>query len=323
MPPPLIRRPTPAELDALPDLVLAAQADVRRRVPLLDERSRSTIAAELAEVEDLAEVTRVAVEPAPDGVDRVVAALVVETDLDVGRAWHLGPFVRPGIDDAAWDDLADALLAAVRAEVVVPRGIEQEEVAASGDLEDNLLARFALRHGFAQDPASLHLSTPLPLAGPVVADAAARLAALDGVRLLRVAELDEPGRAAVAALHDACFPAGHRDGRGLVADRGDRHDVVAAVDRDGEVSGYVAVDLPAGDDVAVYVDFVGVAEAVRGRGLGGALVVDACRRAMAAGAARATLTVRLANAPARALYERLGFVADDPLTPFRKGFSLA
>lgn len=53
-----------------------------------------------------------------------------------------------------------------------------------------------------------------------------------------------------------------------------------------------------------------VASPWRRRGLGRHLLVTMLRRARAAGAGFATLEVRVSNAPARALYEDLGFLFD-------------
>ena len=54
--------------------------------------------------------------------------------------------------------------------------------------------------------------------------------------------------------------------------------------------------------------YVGLAPEARGQGLGADLTRTALREARFAGAGRMTLTVDRRNAPARRMYERLGFV---------------
>ncbi|MDD2867528.1 GNAT family N-acetyltransferase [Neomegalonema sp.] len=64
--------------------------------------------------------------------------------------------------------------------------------------------------------------------------------------------------------------------------------------------------VAAAEDLAL-ISAVSVRPEARGRGLGGALMGAALERAAALGAARATVQVEAANAPARRLYARLGF----------------
>lgn len=70
------------------------------------------------------------------------------------------------------------------------------------------------------------------------------------------------------------------------------------------VAGFCAFRLVAGE---IHINNVAVRPALRGRGLGTALLRDVLDGAAALGAARATLEVRASNEGARRLYERLGF----------------
>jgi ribosomal protein S18 acetylase RimI-like enzyme len=83
-----------------------------------------------------------------------------------------------------------------------------------------------------------------------------------------------------------------------------RHRALAAIDGEGRTV--------AGGQVVVEADLAGLydifsAEAARRRGLGRALCQRLLRIAVAAGARHAYLQVEAGNAPARRLYERLGF----------------
>jgi [ribosomal protein S18]-alanine N-acetyltransferase len=82
-----------------------------------------------------------------------------------------------------------------------------------------------------------------------------------------------------------------------------RRDYVVLTDGEG-VLGYAGLDH--GGDVADVMT-VAVAPRARGRGLGRLLLVELERRAVARGAASVMLEVRADNAPARALYERVGY----------------
>ncbi len=86
---------------------------------------------------------------------------------------------------------------------------------------------------------------------------------------------------------------------------------------DGRVVGYVRVVPPtplASNRHVRQIQGLAVDTAARGRGIGVALVEEACRVAREQGARRITLRVLGHNAPARALYERCGFVVEGTLT---------
>ncbi|MFQ6171797.1 ribosomal protein S18-alanine N-acetyltransferase [Oryzobacter sp. R7] len=83
-----------------------------------------------------------------------------------------------------------------------------------------------------------------------------------------------------------------------------RREYVVLTDDDG-VLGYAGLDH--GGEVADVMT-VAVAPRGRGRGLGALLLAELERRAARRGAAHVMLEVRADNAPARALYERAGYV---------------
>ncbi|HEX6534240.1 MAG TPA: GNAT family N-acetyltransferase [Gemmatimonadaceae bacterium] len=73
---------------------------------------------------------------------------------------------------------------------------------------------------------------------------------------------------------------------------------------DGGVAGFLVASVR---DGRVHIHRVAVAPTHRGRGLGTRLVTDAARSALALGASELSLKVHRSNAPALALYRRLGF----------------
>ncbi|MFF2350222.1 GNAT family N-acetyltransferase [Kitasatospora sp. NPDC058115] len=85
---------------------------------------------------------------------------------------------------------------------------------------------------------------------------------------------------------------------------------------DGRIVGYVRVvpptPLPSNQHVR-QIQGLAVDASARGRGLGVALVEEACRVARAQGARKISLRVLGHNAPARALYTRCGFVVEGSL----------
>ncbi|WP_392545383.1 ribosomal protein S18-alanine N-acetyltransferase [Oryzobacter telluris] len=83
-----------------------------------------------------------------------------------------------------------------------------------------------------------------------------------------------------------------------------RRDYVVVADEVG-LLGYAGLDH--GGDVADVMT-VATAPRARGRGLGGGLLAELERRAAARGAEHVMLEVRADNAPARALYDRAGYV---------------
>lgn len=83
-------------------------------------------------------------------------------------------------------------------------------------------------------------------------------------------------------------------------------DATLVVGREGSDVGLCVVAGPGAGDAGLY--SVWVAPEARGQGVGEALVGEALRVASACGYARLVLEVSDENGPARALYERLGFV---------------
>lgn len=214
---------------------------------------------------------------------------IVEWDVELGRAWILGPWAD---DWSVADSLVDEALAQV------PAGISRFELA--GDVANTRLAELAAARGWtATEPNHV-----------LVADAAVVASWPDpdpGFRAAGHGDVE-----AIAVLHDAEFPGTFASAAQLV--EGARTVLVA--EHDGRVVGYAAGAVH--EDGEGFLDFLAVDPALRRTGVGRQLVVAITRRLLAAAPlGRVALTVQDHRAPARALYERLGFRPDGVLVAYR------
>jgi GNAT superfamily N-acetyltransferase len=291
-----VREAWESDLDRLVELAVECQGDPNRSCPSLSDEA-GAIAAELQQIEgadDWTKVTWVAL----DDERNVIGWIAAEFDESMGRVWWFGPFVADAAAPLA-DAILDGLISVGRRSL---EGFAEHQLAV--DARSTLLPRCAERNGFSAGEGSLAL----------------RLGNLDVGVVSSVATIDAavPADTGAMALHDAIFPGTHSTGEylfGLASDR--YHRYVARLD--GEIVGYVATELA--HDGSLYVDYLGVAAACRGRGIGRALVATAIL-ARSGDATHAHLTVRVSNGAARRLYASLGFVEDVVLVPYRIGFSL-
>lgn len=273
-------------------LAAALQQRPERHIGFLGSDAETIAAEMVADDEDWTAVTAIAEH---DG--EIVGWLMGSVDADMGRVWWFGPFVDVGDDQ--WEEAADALYR--RAHNELRNEVGEEEFAPDSRFEQ--LTGWAITHGFHVDPGSVVVvlrGDP----GPAAPD---------------IRPLSSSDAPAVARLHDELFPGTHTPGAALVASCGDEH-VRLVVERDGRLAGYVAVDRQPGGDG--YVDFLGVDPAFRRHGIGRELVKAGVAALREIGCSDIGLTVREANAGARALYAGLGFEEERILRPLRKGFSL-
>lgn len=289
-----LRRPTDADRPTLAELAAQLQVRPAHHVPYLG-RDAAGIAAEMVEdVDDWTEAAAIAEEE--DG--RIVGWLMGSIDHDMGRVWWFGPFV--DTDDAErWAMIADRLDAAARA--TLPPAVSEEEYAF--DSRHATGPQWAVRHGFHADPGSAALALDHPIAPAE----------------LPVRPLLPEDAATVGRLHEELFPNTHTTGAALVATT-DKSKPRLVAERDGEVLGYVAVERQA--DGGGYIDFLGVAPEFRRQGIGAQLVRAGVAALAELGCEHFDLTVREANAGARALYASLGFEEELVILPFRRGFTL-
>jgi ribosomal protein S18 acetylase RimI-like enzyme len=224
---------------------------------------------------------------------------VLSVEVEGARAYLYGPFVDvPANHPAAghvWQATADAMFTHARQ---LPRLAGVRRVELFGHRQNRLLADFAARHGApVRMTTRCFTLTAAPLRSLLVRGPAQD----DRTTLLP----DDPGvRAAVADLHDRCFPDAPTTGAGLVS--GERHTVVVLLGADRRLLGYAGGYTQAEE---YYVDVVGVAEDARSCGVGRTVV----RRLLAELAAhggvrdRAAAMIRDDNEASERMFTKLGF----------------
>lgn len=223
---------------------------------------------------------------------------VLSVDVAGDRAYLYGPFVDvPANHPAAghvWQATADAMLTHARS---LPRLTGVRTLELFGHRDNRLLADFAARHGAPVRMTTRRLTlTAAPLRSLLV-----RGPGQDD-RTTLLPEDPQVG-AAVARLHDRCFPDAPTTAAHLLD--GDRHTVVVLLGERG-LLGYAAGFTQAKE---YYVDVVGVEEDARCCGVGRTLV----RRLLAELAARdgvrdrAAAMVRDDNEASERMFTKLGF----------------
>ncbi|CUR55012.1 putative Acetyltransferase [metagenome] len=289
-----VQAATTADREEILELITAEQADPSHAIPYLGEH-RIGIEAELADLQPAwLGTARLARENG-----RLVGLALAEWDPEAGRAWIFGPWVA-GASDDSWDRWSGALLGAVIEQL--PAAVDDREIC--GDVANTRLARLAGDLGWAAGVVN-HI---------FVADAtAARSWPVDEAPLRPVTAADLP---ALRPLHDQEFPATYATADQLLTRATDGSWTVLVAEYDGVFAGYAAGHVqPDGDG---FLSFLATTPEARGRGLGAALVAAVGRRLIeTAPHANVNLTVEDTRAPARRLYERLGFRLEASLCAYR------
>jgi ribosomal protein S18 acetylase RimI-like enzyme len=209
-----------------------------------------------------------------------------EIDRPRRRAWIRGPWAVPGLSSAS---LEAALLDAL--ERALP---EIYRLDAFPSEDDETLA--ALYRGASYCRMDVHRVMEAALG-----DAGAATAADAHIRPARPDDLGQ-----WLPLHHGLFPGSYLSDEEIAAAISDGACLVLTAWLDGRPAGY----LVAKDDATmkeIYVDYLGVDPAARGRGLGRALLRHAMRWGEGRGRRRAALTVRQDRAEALSLYLQRGF----------------
>jgi ribosomal protein S18 acetylase RimI-like enzyme len=214
-----------------------------------------------------------------------VGVIGCELDVAAQRAWLRGPL-------AASAAVLQAMGAGAmpRLQAALPQVRRWDAFPAADD--EPLNAWYAAA-GFT--PLQLHrvLQAPARALAATPADARVRLVTPDDLR-------------AAWALHGALFPSSYLWAEGFGREM-PRRLLWVLPGNGGAMAGYLhAEDQPASDEL--YVDYLGVAEAERGRGIGAALLQRAAHGAVERGRTAVALTVGEDRPSALGLYARCGFV---------------
>lgn len=283
-----VRAADAGDLAALAELAGRLQADPAAAIAYLGVGADS-ISVDLEQI-DWRSVSALAFDRG-----RVIGWLVGDIDAELGRVFWLGPFV----ESLDWASVADRLY--TQCSELLPSGVTEQEMAI--DIRFERCQQWAATVGFTAEEGSSALRLERRLEPPEIA--------------LRPAGPDDV--ATVGALHDELFAGTHITGSRLVLG-GDQRHIRLVAEFEGEIAGYVAVELQ--PDGSGYIDYLGVASRYRRRGVGAQLVRAGVAALRGLDADPIHLTVRESNHAARALYASLGFTQERVIRPLRKGFSL-
>lgn len=228
--------------------------------------------------------------------EQAIGLFGIEIDLELRRSWLIGPLV----DHPDWDITSDQLYDAILDSL--PPEIADQEIYCH--LQNSRVQEFALRHGF-----TVHAEGAV-----LVLDVAQRKRKMtfDSV------EFDEEYSPQLAALHADLFPNTYYSAEQLInlSEEDDKYLLIHLID--GKLVGYIFVQArPASRDG--YIDFVGVEQSFRRKGIGRGLVAQAVDWAVEKTfVENITLTVNTDNKSAMQMYHSLGFITETVSRAYRK-----
>ena len=281
-----LRLLAPAEWPAWGSFVAQHNRRADGRVRCLHSEQGDSADSHAAELRSLpADEAVFAVAEADDG--RPLGWIGAEVDGAAGRAWLRGPLTAEG--DAA---LAQALVAHLLQALPAVRRFD-----AFPQTDDSTLVQPCREAGFTG------LAVYHVMRADTGADAVPDTVPDAAIQPLQAGAAVLPE---LLALHDRLFPATYLRGDALPASLDGDHQLFA-VQHAGRLGGYVYVQHRRAEHEG-YIDYLGVAEAARGRGLGRALLTHALHWALRErGLPCVHLTVRQDSAPALGLYRAVGF----------------
>jgi ribosomal protein S18 acetylase RimI-like enzyme len=226
---------------------------------------------------------------------RMVGALGFEADAELGRAWIYGPFV----GHADWAAHADRLWAEVQTRL--PDGLREHELFCN--IHNTNCIAFAKRHAF-------------PLHGDALIFRFGR-ESLASLPDSEARELTSEYSAAFQALHDQVFPRTYYSGRQIL-ERINEHRKLFAIVESGVLLGYAYAEIiPEFGEGNL--EFIGVSEQARGRGVGGRLMAAALGWMFGfPSMSEIFLTTNTTNTAAIKLYRKVGFQLLHTMRAFRK-----
>ncbi len=272
------RELTPAHLAEIAAYVADCNRDPAQHVGYVGQ-TREEVTDELADLDADAIVA-----VARDG-DQLCGLLAAEWDLELGRTWLHGPW-------AATPETMDRLYGAVLPHLPVAAGTHELFI----DAANTAVAGFADRHGLVVHGHQV-----------ILRFARDRLVGLPEVSLPR---MSPRWHEQFAALHDRVFPGTYALARKLLAEA----PVVLVATRGDTLLGYVVLALRPGD---AQVEYLAVAEAARGQGIGTRLLSAALHEAFRDPRCDAVHLVT-DDPSARRLYERVGFALLHEMRSYRR-----
>lgn len=282
----LVPRPVPpSEWPALGAFIFRSNRTADGRVRCLHGDQGNDERSHVAELADLPAAEAAFWSAAGPGGE-TLGAIGCVLDPTQRRAWIRGPWAVPGVSSAS---LEAALLDTLERELP-----EVDRLDAFPSEDDETLA--ALYRGASYRRMDVHRVMQAALG-----DARTATAADARIRPARPDDLRQ-----WLPLHHGLFPGSYLSDDEIEAAIGGGPHLVLTAWLDGRPAGYlVAKDDATMDEL--YVDYLGVDPAARGRGLGRALLLHAMRWAEGRGRRSAALTVRQDRAEALSLYLQCGF----------------
>jgi ribosomal protein S18 acetylase RimI-like enzyme len=231
--------------------------------------------------------------------DQLVGVFGVDADPEIGRAWLFGPL----IGHADWQSLADELYTA--SIKVIPEGISEQDLFC--DVRNSNMAAFAERHGF-----------PLRSENAVVTlERTDYKKTISSETPFSIVDYSPSFFEQFESCHNLLFPTTYLTARQSVEKLDSTRRLFLGLEN-GQMKGYhfckVETDARSG-----YIDFIGVNESVRGRGLGAILLAAGIDWMLSFPETdRINLTVNADNVPALKLYKNFGFVTKRVMRGYRK-----
>jgi ribosomal protein S18 acetylase RimI-like enzyme len=283
----MIIKMTADQIEATADFIARLQADPTQHIAYFDEQPNQ-IADSMNEWTDPTNVLLLTED------DRIIGFIGVDYDTtDIKRAWIHGPIVED------WDAHANLLYQAAL-EQLIPAEVTSYEVL--GDAANVNLARLAEQSGYTGTIGAAALS---------ITRAQAASWPLESAPEITPDQYD-----AFKPLHETCFPNGHYSGRQIIELLDDTHRIFTFSEND-MLLGYIYALVQSENEG--YIDFLGVAESARRRGIGKHLIIAATQWLFSFDAVQTvSLTVNDTNHAAIALYKQIGYTHARTLKAFRK-----
>nr|AOR51034.1 GCN5 family acetyltransferase [uncultured bacterium pAX1] len=230
--------------------------------------------------------------------DRLVGVSGVDADPEISRAWLYGPLV----EHEDWHSVADELYAASLK--VIPDGIREQDLFC--DVRNSNLAAFAERHGFSVRSENAVVSLKRSdYKKPASKD-------------IQFSVIDYSGEffEQFERCHGLLFPTTYFTARQIVEKLDATRRLFLGLEN-GEMKGYHFCKVES-EACSGYIDFIGVDESLRGRGLGAILLAAGIDWMLSfPEVGKISLTVNADNIPALKLYKNFGFVTERVMRGYR------